>query len=133
MCLNFVTRLREDLLPAYQSIKIHPEFEEWFVQYRDHPSYYCNFHIYTYLGHSLLVKFTNSTCVKSFMSPQAWKVVNTHAHEISEWIIISRLIYSQAPHLWEINVDVQSDLATLAFNNREQIEDFCIRILILQH
>ena len=28
MCLNVVTRLREDLLPDYQSIKRHAEFEE---------------------------------------------------------------------------------------------------------
>ena len=28
MCINAVTRLREDLLPDYQSIKIHSEFEE---------------------------------------------------------------------------------------------------------
>ena len=28
MCLNEVTRLREDLIPAYQSIKRHSEFEK---------------------------------------------------------------------------------------------------------
>ena len=42
MCLNAVTRLREDLLPDYQSIKTHSEFEEYFVPDRDHPSYSWN-------------------------------------------------------------------------------------------
>ena len=31
MSLNAVTRLREDLLPDYQSIKINPQFKEYFV------------------------------------------------------------------------------------------------------
>ena len=39
MCLNEVTRLLEDLLPSYKSIKIHSEFEEYFAPDRDHPSY----------------------------------------------------------------------------------------------
>ena len=30
MCRNAVTRLLEDLLPVYQSIKRHSEFEEYF-------------------------------------------------------------------------------------------------------
>ena len=42
MFLNAVARLREDLLPAYKSIKIHSEFEEYFVPDHNHPSYYWN-------------------------------------------------------------------------------------------
>ena len=45
MCLNAVTRLREDLLPVYQSIKRHSEFAEYFIPDRDHPSYYWNVQI----------------------------------------------------------------------------------------
>ena len=66
------------------------------------------------------------------MAPQAYKVVSTHAHEISVWTIISRLLHSRAPHLIGMNGDVQSDLSTLAFRNGEQLEDFHIRILRLQ-
>ena len=39
MCLNEVIRLREDLIPGYQSIKRHYEVEEYFVPDRDHPYY----------------------------------------------------------------------------------------------
>ena len=42
MRLNAVTRLQEDLTPTYQSTKRHSDFEEYFVPYCDHPSYYCN-------------------------------------------------------------------------------------------
>ena len=42
ICINEVTRIREDLLPDYQSIKRHSDFEEYFVPYREHPSYSCN-------------------------------------------------------------------------------------------
>ena len=132
MCLNAVTRLREDLLTDYQSIKRHFEFEEYFVPDRDHPSYYWNIQIYTSLGHSLLVAMTNDTCVKSSMAPQAYKVVSTHAHEIPGWTILSRLLHSCAPHLGGMNGDVQYYLATLNFKNGEQLEDFHSRILRLQ-
>ena len=132
MSLNAVTRLREDLLPDYQSIKRHSEFEEYFVPDRDHPSYSWNVHIYTSLGHSLLVAMTNDTYVKSSMAPQDYKVVSTHAHEISGWTILSRLLHSRAPNLGGMNGDVQYNLATLALNNGEQLEDFHSRILRLQ-
>ena len=75
---------------------------------------------------------TNDTCVKSSMAPQAYNVVSTHVHEISGWTILSILIHSRAPHLGGMNDDVQSDLATLAFRNGEQLEDFHSRILRLQ-
>ena len=39
MCLNAVTRLREDLLPHYKYVKRHSEFAEYFIPDRDHPSY----------------------------------------------------------------------------------------------
>ena len=66
------------------------------------------------------------------METQAYKVVSTHAHEISVWNILSRLHHSRDPHHVVMNGDVQSDLATLAFNNGEQLEDFHSRILRLQ-
>ena len=80
----------------------------------------------------MLVTMTNDTCVKYYMEPQAYKVVSTYAHEILGWTILSRLIHSHSPHLGWMNGDVQSDLATLAFNNREQLEDFHSRILKLK-
>ena len=58
------------------------------------------------------------------MAPLAYKVVGTHAHEISGWTIISIPIYSRAPRLGGINSGVQSDLSTLLFKNGEQLEYF---------
>ena len=75
---------------------------------------------------------TNDTCVKSSMSPQAYKVVNTDAHEISGWKILSRLLHSRALHLGGTNGDVQSCIYTLAFNNGEQLEYFHSLIIRLQ-
>ena len=49
--LNEVTRLPEDILPVYQSIKRQSKFGEYFILDCDHPSYYWNVHIYTSLGH----------------------------------------------------------------------------------
>ena len=66
------------------------------------------------------------------MAPQAYKVVNTHAHEISGCKFLSRLIRARAPFTVGMNCDFQSDLDTLAFNNGEQIEYFHIIILRLQ-
>ena len=66
------------------------------------------------------------------MAHQAYKVVSTHAHEISGWKILSRLLHSRSPHLRGMNGDVQSDLATLAPKNREQLEDLQSIILRLQ-
>ena len=71
---------------------------------------------------------TNDTCIKDSMAPQAYKIVSTHAHETSGWIILSRLLNSRAPHLGGMNGDVQYDLATLDFKNGEQLEDFHGRI-----
>ena len=51
------------------------------------------------------------------MANQAYKVVNTHAREISGCKILSRLRHALAPHLGVINDDVQSELSTLAFKN----------------
>ena len=82
MCLNTVTKLQEDLLPSYQSIKRHSHYEEYFIPDHDHPSCSCNVQIYTFLGHSLLVPMTNDTCVKSSVAPQAYKVFIRYAHEI---------------------------------------------------
>ena len=46
--------------------------------------------------------------------------------------IISRLLHEHTPNLGGMNGDVQSDLATLAFNNGEEPEYFHIRIIRLQ-
>ena len=131
MFLNEEIRLLEDPLPGYQYIKRHSEFAEYFIQDRDHPSYYWNFQIYTSIGHWLLVEMTNETCVKSSMAPQSYKIVRIHAHEISGWKILSRLLHSCAPHFGGMNGDVQSDLATLEFKNGEELEDFHSRIIRL--
>ena len=93
ICLNAVTRLREDLRPAYQSIIRNSEFEEYFVPDCDNSSCSWNYHTYTSLGHSLLVALTNDTCVKYSMATQAYKVENNHANEISVLKILSRLPY----------------------------------------
>ena len=66
------------------------------------------------------------------MAPQAYKFVDTHANEISWWNILSRRIIVRTPHLGEINDDLWTDLSTLPFKNREQIEYFQIIILIIQ-
>ena len=66
------------------------------------------------------------------MTPQAYKIVSTHAHEISGWTILSIILHSREPHIGGTNGDVRSDLATLAFKNGEQLEDFHSRILKLQ-
>ena len=42
MCLNTVNRIREAIISAYQYIKIHSEFEEYFFLDRAHPSYSWN-------------------------------------------------------------------------------------------
>ena len=132
MSLNVVTRLREDLLPDYQSITRNFQFKEYFVPDRNHNSYSWNLQVYISLGHSLLVAMTNNTCVKYSMAPQAYKIVSTHYHEISGWTILSRLLHSRAPRLGGMNGDVQSDLVTLDFRNGEQLEYFHSRILRLQ-
>ena len=67
--------------------------------------------------------------MKSFRAPQAYNVVNAHAHEISRWTILSRLLHARALHLGGMNGDVQSNLAPLVFKNGEQLEGFH-RILI---
>ena len=117
MCLNVVTRIIEDLLTAYQFVKRHSDFEEYFVPDRDHPYYSCNAHTYTSLGKSLLVTLTNDTYVKYSMANQAYNIVNTHSHEISVRKILSRLLHYCTPHIGGINCDVQYNLATLVFNN----------------
>ena len=66
------------------------------------------------------------------MEPQAYKIVSTHAHEISRCTILSRLLHSHTPHIGSMDGDVQSDLATLAFNNGEQLGYFHIRIIRIQ-
>ena len=117
MYLNAVTRLREDLIPRYQSIKRYSQYGEYIIPDPNHPSCFWNVQIYTFLGHSLLVVITNDICVKYSMAHQSYKVVITYVHEISGWTIMSGLLNSRATHLGGMNCDVQSDLAMLAFNN----------------
>ena len=105
MCLNAVTRPQEELLPAYHYIRIHTEFEEYFLQYFNHPSHSWNLHTHT---------------------------VNTHTREILGWKIIYRLLHALSNHLGEVNDDVQFDLSTLAFNIKEEIKYFHSSILRLQ-
>ena len=79
----------------------------------------------------MLVKFTNRTCEKYSMAPQAYKVVNTHANETSVWISLSNLIHTLPPNLGGTNDGFQSNLATPEVNNGEQPEYFHIRIFRL--
>ena len=74
----------------------------------------------------MLVLLYNDTCVKYSMETQAYKVVNTYAHEISVWTILSILLHSHAPHLGGMNGGVKSDLTNLAFKNEEQLECFSL-------
>ena len=78
------------------------------------------------------MSITNDTLEKSSMATQSYKVVSTHAHEISGRTIISRLLHSCATNLGGMNVDVQYDLATQELNNGEQLEDFHSIIIRLQ-
>ena len=117
MCLNTFSRLQEDPLPAYHSIKIRSEFQEYFISDRSQPSYSGNSYIYNYLGNLMLAELTNYTCVKSSMANQAYKVVKTHAQEISVWTIIYIIIHVRAPILGRINCGIQYELSNLAFNN----------------
>ena len=57
--------------------------------------------------------WSNDTCVKSSMAYQAYKVVNTHDHEISGWKILSRLLHERATYLGGMNGGVQYNLSTL--------------------
>ena len=66
------------------------------------------------------------------MVTTSYKVVNTHAYEISGWKILSRLLLSHAPYIGGMNGGVQSDLDTLALKNGEQLQYFHRRIFILQ-
>ena len=66
------------------------------------------------------------------MAPKAYKVVNTHSHVISVLKFICIIIHAHAPHLGEMNGDVQSDLITLVFKNGKQFEYFHSRIIRLQ-
>ena len=75
MCLNMLNIPQEDLFTAYHFIKIHSEFEEYFILDCDHPYYSCNVQIYASLGHSLLLEITNNTCVKYSMAPQTCRVL----------------------------------------------------------
>ena len=66
------------------------------------------------------------------MKPQAYKVVRTHAHEISGWTILYKILHSRAHRLGGMNGEVQSDLATLAFKNGEKLKYFQCRVFRLQ-
>ena len=66
------------------------------------------------------------------MAPQAYKVVSTHAHEISGWKNLSRLIHARVSHIGGMNCGVQYDLSTMAFKNGEKLECFHRIILRLQ-
>ena len=105
--LNVVTKVQEYLLPVYKKIKRHYKFHEHFLPDCYHPSYYRNVQMYTSLGHSLLMAFTNDTCIKSSMAPQAYKVVTTHTHETSGWTILYIIIHARSPNIGGTNYDIQ--------------------------
>ena len=63
------------------------------------------------------------------MAPQAYKVFNTHAQEISGRTTISRLLHARGSHLMGMNGDVQSYIATIPLNNGEKIEHFTSEFL----
>ena len=75
---------------------------------------------------------TNYNCVEYSITPQAYKVVNIHANEISGWTSLYRLLHAKDPHLGDMIGYVWYDIVTLAFNKGQQIEKFHSRILILQ-
>ena len=66
------------------------------------------------------------------MVPHYYKVVNTHAHEISGREILSRLLHVSAPNIGGMNDYDNFNLATPAFKNGEQLEYFHGIIIILQ-
>ena len=129
MCLNKLTIFQEYILTDCWSIKIHSDFEEYSIPYHSHLSYSCYSQTYNSLEHSLLVVLANDTRVKSFMEPLSYKFVNTHAHEISVWIILSRILHESAPRIGGMNGDDQSNLSTPPFKNGVQLEDFCSIII----
>ena len=132
MCLNLVTRLQEKIYTGYQSIKRHSEFEKILYYRSRSPFLFLGYSDIHFLGYSLEVTMTNDTCLKSSMALQAYKVVRTHAHETSGWTILSRLLDSRSPNIGWMNGDVESDISTLEFNNRKQLEHFHSIILILK-
>ena len=76
--------------------------------------------------------FNHYTCVKYSTELQSYKVLNTHAHEISGCKILSVLLHVRVTDLEVMNGGVQSDLATLAFKYGEQLDDFHRIIIRLQ-
>ena len=132
MCLDAVTRLQQYLLTAYQSIKRHYDFQEYFAIDFFYPSYSWNSQTYSCLESFILVVLTNDTCSKSSTEPQVYKVVNTHDYEISGWKFLYRILHARDPHLGGMYGDFQSDLATLEFKQGEQLEYFRSIIIRLQ-
>ena len=66
------------------------------------------------------------------MAPQAYNFVITHDHEITGWKILSMLLHSCTLNIGAMDGNIQSYIATLAFNNREQLEYFHSIILIFK-
>ena len=66
------------------------------------------------------------------LDTQCYKVVTPHAHEMSGWKKLSRLIHSRYPNIEGMNGDVKSDLSTLMFKNGEQLENVHIIIITPQ-
>ena len=72
----------------------------------------------------MLLALTNDTSIKYSMETQDYKIVNTHAHEISWWEILSRLIHLHAPNFVGMNGNVQSDLTTPEFKIEKNLNIF---------
>ena len=62
------------------------------------------------------------------MGTQSYKFAITHAHAISGWTILSKLLHAQSPYIGVLNGTVRSELYTLAFKKRYQLEGFLISI-----
>ena len=58
------------------------------------------------------------------LDTQCYKVVTPHAHEMSGWKKLSRLIHSRSPQIEGMNGDAKSDLSILVLKNGEQLENF---------
>ena len=133
MYLNAVIKLREYILTSYQGIKQHTILCEHFDPDHSHTPYNWNNHTFASHGHSLLLALKNDTWIRSYMSPQAYKVTTILDNEVSGWTIISRNLHARAPYLEGINGYVQYNSANLAFKTREKLDEFHVRVLRLQN
>ena len=65
------------------------------------------------MGQSLLVALANYTCIKTSLDTDSYKLITTYAHEFSVWIILYPLIHDWAPHIFDYNGGLQTDISNL--------------------